>query len=491
MTARAELGALEASGLIQIAALQPELEYLFRHALVQEAAYSSLLKQDRRALHRAAAETIIALHPERERELAAVIGMHFEQAGEASRAAHYLLIAGDHALDRFATKESVAFFTRAYALAADSEAETRLQAAIGAVKAGWVFNPPGADLERLERSVATSEPADQELVAEALFWIVFLRRQRAETPASSVPLRVALERAAEVGEALKDPRAVALPKALMGAFSAFSGNLREGAKEMRDSLGAIERQGDPLSTTMVSNFLIFTLARLGEFAEAEQTLAHAQSLAGEGDAIARVDVDIARAVIDLERGDLEAASSGAESCSARAEDLGAYACVVASSMVHGSARLARDDAPGAKTPLERGEQLAMVTNMAPMRTLIHGFLGSVWARLGDLPRGALGWERALADAREMNDRFGEAQTLWARAITQLREVPSESSQALADLNRAIELFEAMDARPSLARSLGDRAQALRGLGRQDDSARDEKRSNELARQLGLKDPQFA
>ena len=55
MNPRADLNALESGGLIEIAALQPELEYLFRHALVQEAAYSSLLKQDRRALHRAAA----------------------------------------------------------------------------------------------------------------------------------------------------------------------------------------------------------------------------------------------------------------------------------------------------------------------------------------------------------------------------------------------------------------------------------------------------
>ena len=51
MTTRTELNTLEQSGLVQVAALEPELEYLFRHALVQDAAYSSLLKQDRRALH--------------------------------------------------------------------------------------------------------------------------------------------------------------------------------------------------------------------------------------------------------------------------------------------------------------------------------------------------------------------------------------------------------------------------------------------------------
>ncbi len=92
MNAREDLSRLEASGLIQVAALQPELEYLFRHALVQEAAYASLLKQDRRALHRAAAEAILAQHPDRERELASVLALHFEHAGENARTAEYLVI---------------------------------------------------------------------------------------------------------------------------------------------------------------------------------------------------------------------------------------------------------------------------------------------------------------------------------------------------------------------------------------------------------------
>src|SRR5207253_5991465 len=81
MTTRTELNTLEQSGLVQVAALEPELEYLFRHALVQDAAYSSLLKQDRRALHRLAADTLLSLYPERRGELAAVIGLHLERAG--------------------------------------------------------------------------------------------------------------------------------------------------------------------------------------------------------------------------------------------------------------------------------------------------------------------------------------------------------------------------------------------------------------------------
>ena len=51
MTLEEQLIQLEAADLVRVAQRMPELEYLFRHTLVQDAAYSSLLKQDRRRLH--------------------------------------------------------------------------------------------------------------------------------------------------------------------------------------------------------------------------------------------------------------------------------------------------------------------------------------------------------------------------------------------------------------------------------------------------------
>ncbi len=63
MTLVSQLTTLEFAGLIRLAQVQPELEYVFRHALVQEAAYASLLRQDRRDLHRAVGETLERLYP--------------------------------------------------------------------------------------------------------------------------------------------------------------------------------------------------------------------------------------------------------------------------------------------------------------------------------------------------------------------------------------------------------------------------------------------
>lgn len=488
MSARAELGTLEASGLIEIAALQPELEYLFRHALVQEAAYATLLKQDRRLLHRAAAETIIALHPDRQRELAAVIGMHYELAGDAPLAAAHLLVAGEHANERFARKEALAFFTRAYDLASDSQGEVRLRAAIGGAKAGWGYSEQVDFIDRLQHALETAgSAADKGLVAEGYSWAAYLLRQRGEVPESSPALKHAIEQVAAIGGTLEDPAAAALPKALMGAFTALTGRLREGAQDMLEALDVIEAKGDPVSSAMVSDFLVMTYARLGEFKAAEDMIVRSERLADTGDTIARIDVEIAQSVLGLERGDVKAASLKAHECATRAEDAGAYACAVVSNLMYGAATMAQDDAPEAKPALERGSELCKVTNMAPMQTLTRALLGSALAQLGDLPGGVGEWDAALAGAREMKDRFGEAQTLWGRARSMRRQPAPEWDAALADLDHAIELFESMETRPSLARALRDRADILRQVGRSEEAAEADRRAGDLARELGLKD----
>src|SRR5262245_50021711 len=49
---------LEHVDLIRLLAGQPEVEYIFRHALVQESAYGTLVRADRRRTHRAVGETL-------------------------------------------------------------------------------------------------------------------------------------------------------------------------------------------------------------------------------------------------------------------------------------------------------------------------------------------------------------------------------------------------------------------------------------------------
>ena len=111
-----QLHTLESAELIRLAAVDPELAYLFRHALVREAAYGSLVKADRRRLHLAAAEAMEAMDAPAGRpvtpEVAALLAQHYHQAGEA-RTQHYAALAGEAAMARYANAEAVSHFTLA------------------------------------------------------------------------------------------------------------------------------------------------------------------------------------------------------------------------------------------------------------------------------------------------------------------------------------------------------------------------------------------
>ncbi len=108
-----QLNTLESSGLIRLAAVQPELEYLFRHVLVQDAAYASLLKLDRKQLHRAICQALEKLYADQTDELAATLAYHYEKAEDSERAAHYFRRAGDLARTRYANVETLAFYQAA------------------------------------------------------------------------------------------------------------------------------------------------------------------------------------------------------------------------------------------------------------------------------------------------------------------------------------------------------------------------------------------
>jgi tetratricopeptide (TPR) repeat protein len=300
-------------------------------------------------------------------------------------------------------------------------------------------------------------------------------------------LKRALENAERIGEEAGDPASRAIPKAFMGAYLTFIGRLREGAELMNDALRTLEGRGDPRSTAMLTDFLAATYARLGEFARADEALARSERLAQTGDEIARLDATLTRAGINVERGEVEDGQALASQCAMKSEELGAVACAVGANVTLGTAHFRREDVLGAKASVERGYELSLAVNLAPMRTLAQGMLGSIRTRLGDQPAGAAEWRDALAAARAMNDRSGEAATLWLRGLAYANQPSPEWKAALDDLDAAGALIESMEARPTLARVQRDRARVLRGLGRNAEAEDSDRRARELARELGLKD----
>jgi len=98
---------LQRLGLLRQSRRWPQPEYRFRHALIQETAYRTLLGEQRRKLHRSAAEWLEERYAERKSEVFGLLAYHWLRAEDEEKAASYLLLAGDKARLEYALDEAI------------------------------------------------------------------------------------------------------------------------------------------------------------------------------------------------------------------------------------------------------------------------------------------------------------------------------------------------------------------------------------------------
>ena len=113
----AELGSaldrLVQAGLLFRQGVPPHASYLFKHALVQDAAYGTLLREPRRALHARIAETLESQFAETAESQPEILAHHCTEAGLIEKAAGLWGKAGQRSLARSALVEAAAQLTRA------------------------------------------------------------------------------------------------------------------------------------------------------------------------------------------------------------------------------------------------------------------------------------------------------------------------------------------------------------------------------------------
>ena len=104
---------LVASGLIFQEGDPPAAKYLFKHALVQEAAYSTLLNKTRQLLHARIGKALESRFVERVKMEPELLAYHYEQAGLPAPAVGYWHLAARRAAERSANIEALNHFDRA------------------------------------------------------------------------------------------------------------------------------------------------------------------------------------------------------------------------------------------------------------------------------------------------------------------------------------------------------------------------------------------
>ncbi len=94
----------------------PDAEYTFKHALIQDSAYGTLLRGPRQRLHAHIATVLESQFPDVVAAEPALLAQHWEAAGLTGEAVGYCLSAGQQAIARFAMIEAIAQLRKGLAL---------------------------------------------------------------------------------------------------------------------------------------------------------------------------------------------------------------------------------------------------------------------------------------------------------------------------------------------------------------------------------------
>jgi len=113
--------------------LFPELEYIFKHALIQEVAYSSLLQARRKELHENIGKAIETIYASRLEEFYEMLAYHYSKSKNHQKASWYLIVSAEKAWESYSYQESYGFYLQAIEklyLLPDTEETKRAQIAV-------------------------------------------------------------------------------------------------------------------------------------------------------------------------------------------------------------------------------------------------------------------------------------------------------------------------------------------------------------------------
>jgi predicted ATPase len=119
--------------------LFPELEYMFKHILIQDVAYHSLLTQTRKQFHERVGKAMEEIYKDRLNEHCERLAYHYQQGGNREKAVEYLCMGAKKAADRFANVEAMTFCREALKILdqlADTEKNQKMRKDIEILQLG-------------------------------------------------------------------------------------------------------------------------------------------------------------------------------------------------------------------------------------------------------------------------------------------------------------------------------------------------------------------
>ena len=211
----------------------------FKHALVRDAAYETLLRHTRQELHRQVASTLQGRFPEIERSRPDLLAWHFEAAGVAPEAVTYRRRAGDHAMRRGAYTEAIRQFERAQrSVARLGDAPNRLSLDLGVTESlgTALFTTKGYAAPEVEATFNHAEELCGQMATEpplrVLYGLWGIRLAQSDPQATAT----LLGRFRALAERTNDPVVRMVAHNVDGTRAFLSGDFARATTSMSESL---------------------------------------------------------------------------------------------------------------------------------------------------------------------------------------------------------------------------------------------------------------
>lgn len=419
------LDSLVQSGLVFRRGIPPDATYTFKHSLVQDAAYNTILISRRRRLHTLILEVLEARSDNWRGENINLIAHHAYQGEVWEKAFEYLQQAGLKAMDRSAIREAVSLFEHALSAGGHlSESRDLLERAIDLRfelrNALWSIGAFEEILTQLRDAEQIAKKIEDQ---RRIGWVSVFRSASLWQIGRSAEARAAANNALTINTSPQDLSLEIGANFYLGCAVVTSGDCRKAEtifQKVSDSLdGDLSRQrcGLPFVPSVVArSWLVWALAERGKFNEAKRH--------GE------VALEIAKEV------------GHPFNLAHIYYDLGYFYGV-------------KGEHDQAVDALERAHALICEWNLTYLSPFISGFLGHVYALSGRITEGTSLLEQAVSDYETMG--LGLFRSLVSVQLGTALILADRVEEALLTAERALALARKRDEK-------GHEAYALRLLG---------------------------
>ena len=480
---QASLERVAEADLLFVEGAPPQATYRFKHALIQDAAYESLLKSRRQALHRRAAELLCG-QPERAEAEPEVVAHHFAQAGLDDLAIEWWGKAGDQALRRSAFQEAIAHLGKAIAMADKGAAGTaagasgeraRLHAdyANALIPARGYGAPETTEaFAKARESEAGNKDAPARLAADYGLWVGSIARfelSAARTYAAAFLRDV---------EARPDSPEVGVAHRVMGTTHWVAGEYREAQDHLECALALFEpgrdddlafRFGQDAGVAAMVN-LAFTLWPLGEVERALSFLGDAEARTASITHVGTLAYTKWQAAIfELLRGDQARAASNAVELARLAREHNLPMWRAFGLFLEGMARAEGRRLSEGLDDMRRGVELLREQNFLTFDGLVKIALAEAEARAGDVDRALAVLDEALATSERIGHRAFDAELHRTRGEKLLRRDPANPTPAEEAFHTALAVAKQQGTRSFELRAALSLAKLYQSTGRPADA----------------------